>query len=44
MRTNKKIIALAIFCAAISAAAFAESDWNNILFVGASAPVAHQKN
>lgn len=43
MRTNKKIIALAIFCAAISAAAFAESDWNNILFVGASAPVAHQK-
>ncbi|MCM1320569.1 MAG: hypothetical protein NC041_03385 [Bacteroides sp.] len=43
MKTNKKIIALAIFCAALSAAAFAESSWNKILFAGVSAPIAHQK-
>lgn len=43
MKTNKKIIAAAIFCAALSAAAFAESSWNKILFAGVSAPVAHQK-
>ena len=43
MKTNKKIIASAILCAAISAAAFAEGNWSSILFVGASAPIAHQK-
>lgn len=43
MKTNTKIIALAVFCAAFSATAFAESGWNKILFAGVSAPVAHQK-
>lgn len=43
MKTNKKIVALAIFCAAVSAAVFAEGNWNNILFAGLSAPIAHQK-
>ncbi len=43
MKTNKKIIILTIFSAVISATAFAQSNWSSILFVGLSAPIAHQK-